>query len=1031
MNNIHEFSSFEAAEAKLNKTYEYLEKNYLENLSNKNILKTPIEILNSDFSTIRILKFERIIYDKHEDNLTKLLNIYKSLYNINSSLFILLDAQKDFVDYYMGIKIKDNKSSLGSFDILKKGYQGNFPGILYNENFNASEIEELMNNITSGIEVSCVTQIPSLKSIEKNSNIDFVQGVEKFIEGMIGQEYTGIFLADPLSREYLNFAKHTYENIYNEIFPFSKVRKNISDSDAISIMKNYSEGESVSKTTGTSTSFTKGTSNTNTYSSGFNIGSAITTFTSSTLGAAIPFVSLAVTAGVGITKSFGFNSSYARANSNSESTTDSKNESDTLSFSSTKGSSEGVTKTSTNSLDVTFENKGIKYLLEKIDSQFERHKEFENYGAWQSAAYFFSKEPQVSKIAASFYSSLVSGENTNIEKAYLNTWSKLKNNLDLEEIKNYLFNLYHPLIQLDLDGTLTTPTMTISTKELAISHSLPKKSIAGLPVHENASFGRQIFGKQKLNTLQIGNIYHLNKIENKTVNLDINSLTSHTFITGSTGSGKSNAIYSILENLYYKDINFMVIEPAKGEYKDIFGGKKDVYVYGTNPNISDILKINPFSFHQDIHILEHIDRLIEIFNASWPMYAAMPAILKEAIERSYIVRGWDLDNSINLYGREDFPNFNLLKISLEKVINESSYSEEFKSNYKGALVTRVNSLSNGLIGRIFCDEEIKSSDLFNKKVIIDLSRVSSTETKSLIMGILFIKLQEFRMVSNKEFNSNLKHVTVIEEAHNLLRKTSLSQSSDNSNLQGKSIEMITNAIAEMRTYGEAFIIADQAPGLLDEAVIRNTNTKICLRLPCKDDRDILGKAMNLNEEQINELARLETGVAAIYQNGWSEACLTKINYMKNHHKYIYNKEKDTKNSKMFSLKFLLNPKLPKNEKLYNKLEIEQAKNYLKDNYNKFENICIAEKDKIIYEILVADKIFKVLDSDTSDNLKIWFEKIKLMLQNSLGIFDESIFLIEVINSILREHTFRNLEYKNSYTTLNEFVIEEFNNGRKL
>ena len=41
--------------------------------------------------------------------------------------------------------------------------------------------------------------------------------------------------------------------------------------------------------------------------------------------------------------------------------------------------------------------------------------------------------------------------------------------------------------------------------------------------------------------------------------------------------------------------------------------------------------------------------------------------------------------------------------------------------------------------------------------------------------------------------------------------------------------MITNGIAEMRTYGEGFIIVDQFPNLLDPSAIRNTNTKIILR----------------------------------------------------------------------------------------------------------------------------------------------------------------------------------------------------------
>ena len=45
---------------------------------------------------------------------------------------------------------------------------------------------------------------------------------------------------------------------------------------------------------------------------------------------------------------------------------------------------------------------------------------------------------------------------------------------------------------------------------------------------------------------------------------------------------------------------------------------------------------------------------------------------------------------------------------------------------------------------------------------------------------------------------------------------------------GKSVEMLTNAIAEIRTFGEGFVIVDQAPDLLDTAAIRNTNTKILL-----------------------------------------------------------------------------------------------------------------------------------------------------------------------------------------------------------
>ena len=186
---------------------------------------------------------------------------------------------------------------------------------------------------------------------------------------------------------------------------------------------------------------------------------------------------------------------------------------------------------------------------------------------------------------------------------------------------------------------------------------------------------------------------------------------------------------------------------------------------------------------------------------------------------------------------------------------------------------------------------LPAKQLFDTDVIVDLSRVGSSETKSLLMGMLVLKLQEYRMIQG-EMNAPLKHITVLEEAHNLLKRTSTEQVSETSNLLGKSVEMIANAIAEMRTYGEGFIIADQSPGLLDMAVIRNTNTKIIMRLPDITDRELVGKSANLNENQIAELAKLPKGVAAVYQNEWIQPVLCKVEkYDTPNTLYTYRREK--------------------------------------------------------------------------------------------------------------------------------------------
>src|SRR5690606_17021330 len=125
----------------------------------------------------------------------------------------------------------------------------------------------------------------------------------------------------------------------------------------------------------------------------------------------------------------------------------------------------------------------------------------------------------------------------------------------------------------------------------------------------------------------------------------------------------------------------------------------------------------------------------------------------------YESKGWDLKISENLTGRQVYPTFKDLAALLPKLIANSGYSQEMISNYSGALVTRVKSMTNGIFQLIFTDDEVNSEELFNSNTIIDLSRVASSETKSLIMGLMFMKLQEYRMSTATEANTKLKHVT--------------------------------------------------------------------------------------------------------------------------------------------------------------------------------------------------------------------------------------------------------------------------------
>lgn len=600
-------------------------------------------------------------------------------------------------------------------------------------------------------------------------------------------------------------------------------------------------------------------------------------------GAVVPMVAGHETNGTAwstarsIGKSMGFGMSRGYNTAHTDSSTVERSNAHSTNEQHSNGTTDTHSTVRTQQIEVC--NKAVEELLTRIDEQIKRTKESEDYGCYSCAAYFLSSRPSKALLAANTYRSLMIGEGSSVESGAANLW---QDRASVTAMREYLKRFTHPVFARQLweneaDSLFYTAGTLISGRELPMHLGLPTRSVHGLPIIEHAEFGRNVPDEAMPDEdkMNLGKIYHMGKEEAAGLLLNRQAMASHTFITGSTGTGKSNAVYHLLDEITKNgQTTFLVVEPAKGEYKNVFGNCTDAQVFGTNPRETPLLRMNPFAFPENIHILEHIDRLVEIFNACWPMYAAMPAVLKDAIERSYQKVGWDLRNSESEKGI--FPTFFDLLDILPGVIEESHYSKDTQSDYVGALCTRVKSLTNGIYGSVLCAEDaLSDAEMFDQNVIVDLSRVGSMETKSLLMGILVMKLQEYRMCSSG-MNSRLRHVTVLEEAHNLLRKTSAEQSQEGANLQGKSVEMLANAIAEMRTYGEGFIIADQAPGLLDMSVIRNTNTKIILRLPDEEDRKLVGKSAALKEAQIDELSKLPLGVAAVYQNEWPEAVLCKI-----------------------------------------------------------------------------------------------------------------------------------------------------------
>lgn len=874
-------------------------KKYLHRLTDLDII--PLDDSLKKISDIRLFKITEMVYQNKEYSTYKFASVFNAVQNLNCGVFIIVDSNGKKTDFYMGVRSLDNKRTTKSLkDTLRNALNGQFPGVK-TEDLLDPVAEEFLSSISKK-NIATVSCVANNKDKEFKDNETFIQGLEKFALAMQGQRYTAIVLAKSTPVKQLEETRQAYETIYTQLSPFANMQLSYGTNVALSVSDALSHGT----TTGNSYSNNISTQQGSSYSKGYSTSNSVSKVdTMGTIAKSVGSVALGVaslvtaplTGGASIVAAaaitagqIGISTINVKTNTNGTSTSENYSEISSKTYGETYGTTnsqndnftktQGTTSGSSNNMQLTMQNKTLIDTLEKIDLQLKRIDECESIGMWECAAYFLADTQETTEMAAGTYKSLMKGEMSGVETSSINYWGR-ENIKQLPMMHEYITNFIHPVFEYssEKNSIPVTASSLVSSNELAIQMGLPRKSVCGFPVIEHADFGKEVVRYNKSESTRefsLGKVFSMGKETNTEVNIDCNSLTMHTFVTGSTGSGKSNTVYEILNklrNIY--GIPFLVVEPVKGEYKNVFGQFSDVTVYGTNPKKSKLLKINPFRFPKDVHVLEHLDRLVEIFNVCWPMYAAMPAILKEAIEKAYIATGWNLSTSENPKG-DKFPNFADLLEKIECVIKDSKYSADSKGDYSGALLTRVRSLTNGLNGLIFCNDDLKDSDLFDKNVIVDLSRVGSTETKSLIMGLLVMKLNEYRMDCGK-INSPLTHVTVLEEAHNLLKRTSTEQSSESSNLIGKSVELLANSIAEMRTYGEGFIIADQSPGLLDMSVIRNTNTKIILRLPEKSDRELVGYSASLNDEQLEELSKLKCGVAAIYQNDWVEPVLVQVN----------------------------------------------------------------------------------------------------------------------------------------------------------
>lgn len=409
------------------------------------------------------------------------------------------------------------------------------------------------------------------------------------------------------------------------------------------------------------------------------------------------------------------------------------------------------------------------------------------------------------------------------------------------------------------------PLEPIGTRELAILSRLPQEEYPGYELVEATRYGVNTAAAASQGEVLLGNITDRGTATGKELRACLDDLATHLLIVGVTGSGKTTTCMDLLRQVWRRGsgIPFLVIESAKSEYRNLLGDPDlpSLRVFTVADETVAPLRLNPFEVPHGVLVQTHIDYVKSLFSAAFVLYPPMPYVLEQSIQEIYEDRGWDLARNENHRGISPraFPRLTDLSRKIGEVVDRLGYDTRITMDVKAGLLARVNQLrlggGKGLM--LDCRESVGAGALFQSPCVIELKTLVSDDEKAFLIGLLLIRLYEH--CETTRARGRLQHLTVIEEAHRLLRKTSIEQAADTANPRGRAVEVFTNMLSELRAYGEGIAIVEQIPAKLTPDAIKNTGTKLIHRIVAKDDRELVGASMNLTPDQIRGVALLRPG----------------------------------------------------------------------------------------------------------------------------------------------------------------------------
>lgn len=841
----------------------------------------------SDPYWIKITQVGKPLEDSAENCFTSIQKILTSCFIPHKvQLIFIVNNDNGIYNLYLGVRPLEKETITPKFaDSLSNFISGVWPGLKCSRE--RGNLENIKTQLKSFDCVDAITGIPSMESQYKTV---YPATIDTLMAGMRNKDFAYMVIADPIPDNDVDGILYQCRDFNGKAeslksFNFSE---NMSSSIGKTVSDAYSVTEGTSITDGSSKS---GKSAWGTVAAGLMLASyifppagAITTAIS-TAGAILEGAN--TIAGSNLVGAFTPTKTKSHSETKNHSKTDTHTESDSYTEQQGKSISQNVV------------NKQIEAASEHLFYHSKRFETGKAIGCWSVGFYLLSDSKHDLQSASMQLKSIVSGQESIFEPIRIH---HIQDVVD-EILPQTLGSMDAPIIKIGTpNGYFQHPLgehfndlrTVLTTKELSYFINFPMHTVPGISVVDSSP--EFCLNEQKEIGIPFGYLLYGGTETTLKYQIPASALSRHTLISGINGSGKTNTVEAILNNI--GRLPFLVIEPAKTEYVDwaIEHNKAnpstpiDIYIPGCNRYRGKFepkkLKLNPFDIvwlnkDQEPNVLSHIDRLKSTFAAAFPMYDILPVLMEDLIYSIYQNKSTDWLTQEPVFGKTMPPTLNSMSMAVEKVIGGRGYEPRVEQNMKAYLNTRIDSLKRGWKGQMLNTMKSTSwKELFERPIVINLSYVGDDVDKGFFMSLILQFLYEYISAKGEigqiDFNNNeCKHLTIIEEAHRVMSKC------DNMELpQYKTAMMFSNMLSEIRAYGEGMVLVDQVPTRLIPDAIKNTNLKIVHRLVAEDDSKALAEAMSLSDTQRKLISKLLTGQCIVSSSLSTDTYWVKANKVK-------------------------------------------------------------------------------------------------------------------------------------------------------